>query len=498
MKQKITLKNTVATLVFQLVSILSGFIIPKIILSTFGSDVNGLVSSITQFLSYISLIEGGVTGVVMASLYRPLVEKDNKKLNSILKTTNNFYKKISIIFITYTLTLAIAYPLVFNTGFSYLYVFSLTLILSITLMIQYMFSLSLRTLLNADKKIYIVSITQSIILLLGVLLAYLSVNIYPNIHILKLLTGISFIVQPITYKHFVNKYYKIDKSAKEDKSLLKSRWDGFAINVAAFIHNGTDITILTIFANLTTVSVYSVYALVSTGLKSIINALVSSLNPTIGHAYARRDWKELNQKMDLYEYIIFVLVSFTFSLATLLIVPFVMIYTSGINDADYYQPVFAILLLASEALYLIKFPHLNLAYSASKFKEIAPSGFIEAGINIVLSLILVPFFSLIGVAIGTVVAMAYRMIYHVWFTTKLIRDRKQSIFYSKFIIFTLASLLGIFISNLLIPAAEYTIISWGWHAIFYSIIIGIILLGVSIVFFKKEITYLKNYLIRKK
>ena len=498
MKNKITLLNAITTLFLQIVTILSGFIIPKLILSTFGSNVNGLVSSLTQFLSYISLVEGGISGVIMATLYKPLVEKDSKKLSSILKTTRNFYKKISIIFIAYTLILATVYPLIFDTGFNYIYVFSLTLILSIALMVQYMFSLTLRSLLNADKKIYIVSITQSIILLLGIALAIITVKIYPNIHILKLLTGILFILQPITYKHFANKYYKIDKNAKEDKSLLKSRWDGFAINVAAFIHNGTDVTILTIFTNLATVSVYSVYALVSTGLKTIINALVSSLNPTIGHAYARKDWKELNQKMDLYEYIVFILVSFTFSLATLLIVPFVMIYTNGINDADYYQPIFAILILISEALYLVKFPHLNLAYSANKFKEISPSGFIEAGINIVLSLILVPFFGLIGVAIGTIIAMTYRMVYHVWFTTKLIRDRKQSIFYSKFIIFTLASLLGIFISNLFIPAAEYTIISWVWHAILYSIIIGIILLGISIVFFKKEITYLKNYLIRKK
>ena len=38
---------------------------------TFDSDVNGLVSSLNQFLSYVSLIEGGLTGVVSANLYKP-------------------------------------------------------------------------------------------------------------------------------------------------------------------------------------------------------------------------------------------------------------------------------------------------------------------------------------------------------------------------------------------------------------------------------------------
>lgn len=41
------------------------------------------------------------------------------------------------------------------------------------------------------------------------------------------------------------------------------------------------------------------------GLKSLVQALTSGISATIGHAYAREDWDELNQKMDLYEYIVF-------------------------------------------------------------------------------------------------------------------------------------------------------------------------------------------------
>ena len=40
----------------------------------YGSDVNGLVSSITQFLGYIALVEGGVGGVIRAALYKPLAK----------------------------------------------------------------------------------------------------------------------------------------------------------------------------------------------------------------------------------------------------------------------------------------------------------------------------------------------------------------------------------------------------------------------------------------
>ena len=76
MKKNKTFTNTIFSILLQLVTIISGFIIPRLLLSTFGSEVNGLVSSINQFLNYITLIEGGLTGVITASLYKPLLNKD--------------------------------------------------------------------------------------------------------------------------------------------------------------------------------------------------------------------------------------------------------------------------------------------------------------------------------------------------------------------------------------------------------------------------------------
>ena len=153
-KNRVTLLNILSNIILQITNIITWFVIPKIILSCFGSDVNGLVSSISQFLSYISLVEGGISGVVMASLYKPLVNQDNEKLSSVIRTSDKFYKRIGLIFVIYSILLGMIYPIIFKTGFSYLYVFSLVLILAINLFIQYMFSITFRNLLNADKPIF--------------------------------------------------------------------------------------------------------------------------------------------------------------------------------------------------------------------------------------------------------------------------------------------------------------------------------------------------------
>lgn len=494
MKNKITLLNIISSIILQLITIISQFILPKIILIYFGSNINGLISSLNQFLNFITLIEGGITGVILANLYLPLEKKEMNKVNSILATASKFYKKIGLIYIIYTLILGIVYPILSNTEYSVIYIFTLTLILSLNLFVQYMFSITNKTLLNADKKIYIINFTQSVILALNIILSYISVKIYPSIHLLKFISGILYFIQPIIFNYYIRKNYDINYNTKIDNKLINQRWNGFAINIAAFIHQGTDIAILTIFSNLETISTYSVYTLVTNGLRQIINAISSAIVPTIGRTYATKDNKDINNKLDLYEYINNILVFFLFSIASLLISPFVVLYTKGINDTNYYQPIFGYLILISEALYLIKNPHLNLAYSANKFKEITKIAYIEAIMNIIISIILVNKLGLVGVAFGTLIAMLYRTIKQVSFTTKIIENRKQIIFYKKIIILLIISIIGLFICNTIYPLNTICIINWVTAGIIYSITYIIIYTVTSLIFFKKEIKYIINYI----
>lgn len=497
MKNKVTLLNMISGLILQFFTLISGFILPKIILTCFGSEVNGLVSSLNQFLSYITLVEGGITGVIVANLYKPIVEQDNNKISSVLVTADRFYKKIGALFIAYSVILSIIYPLHFKTEFTFSYVCSLTLILSLTLLIQYMYSLTLRTLLNADKKGYVVNFTQTLIVIFNVLFALISVFIYPSIHVLKLISGSLFLLQPLIFNRYVKKNYKIDWKVEPDNSLIKSRWNGFAINLAAFIHNSTDVTVLTFLANLKTVSIYSVYSLVSSGIKQMINACLSGIAHTVGQAYAKKNWKELNQKLDIYEYIVLILVFFLFTVTALLITPFVQLYTKDIVDTDYNQPLFGFLLVLAEALYLIKLPHLNLAYSAYKFKEITVPAYIEAMLNIMISVALVKWIGLIGVTIGTIVGMTYRMVFHVYYTSKIVPGRAQCIFYRKLFLFAAGAGGGFVFCYKLLPLQTVTVGSWIVHAIFYCVVMGAILLAISILFFQNEMKFFWKYVKRK-
>lgn len=497
MKNKVTLLNITASIAVQIASIISGLITPRIILSCFGSEVNGLVASINQFLVYIVLVEGGITGVISANLYKPLIENDHEKLSAIMVTARAFYKKIGYIFIAYSAIVGLVYPRIVDTGFSNAYVFALTMVLSGMLLLQYMFSLTYTTLLNADKKVYIDGFISAVTTLANIGLIYLVTVIYPDIILLRIACVFLDIFKPLIFSAYIKKHYRINWKQEKDNNLIVDRWSGFAINLAFYIHAGTDVVVLTFLSDLKTVSVYNVYALIINKINALIQSIASGINPTLGQAYAKNDLKELHEKLDLYEYVIFFLVGFLFTMTGLLITPFVMIYTHGINDADYFQPVFGVLLVLAEALCLLKEPHVSLAYSANKFKELTAPAYIEAAINLCVSILLVRKIGLIGVAIGTILGMLYRMIFQVYYTSKLIPDRKQSIFYKKLAGITGVTLIGIGICSILFPIREFEILNWIAHAIGYGGVFAVLYILFSFGFFKKELVYFHNYLKRK-
>lgn len=493
-KAPVGLLNTFSSLLLQVVTIINGFIIPRLILSTFGSETNGLVSSLNQFLNYVSLLEGGFNSVLMARLYKPIAKGDKETISKVIRTSTRFFRHISYILIGYAIVLAFIYPLLSNNSFSYSFISSLTMILAIKLFSQYCFSFSYKNLLNASRRGYIVYFSQIILTILDAISAILIVKFFPNIHILKLTSALIFCLQPIIYHHYVNKYFKIDKKATYDNKLISSRWDGLSINVAYFIHSNTDVTLLTIFTRLETVSVYGIYGLVTTGLRNLVISLSNGIAPSIGNLYAIGDEVELNRKFDLFEFIIFFITFSLFTIGSLLITPFVMIYTHNVTDVSYCEPLFGVLFLLGEAVYVIRNPYVRLAYMAGKFKDMTKEAYIEAGINILISIILVQKLGLVGVAIGTLVAMTYRTVFQIWYLRDHLLNRPFMRFVNRFAAFAIPTVLGVLLCISVFPITEYTIKNWIVHALIYCGIFAIIYCTVSYLFFRKDLQTLKAYI----
>lgn len=494
----ITKLNIATSLLLQIAIIINGFIVPKLILTYFGSEVNGLVSSISQFLNYIQLLEGGLSGVAMASLYKAFASGDGKKLSAIIVAIEKFFKKIGLIYIGYAVFLSLVYPLFAKGDFSYSYTLSLVLIIAVGTFVQYYFSLTYRVLLNADRKVYIVSLSQLCFVVLNIILAILSIHIYKEIHFFKGLCSIAFFLQPIVFNIYVKKHYKLDKKVSPDHASIKQRWDGFGQNLAFFIHSNTDIVILTLLADLKIVSIYSVHVLITNAVKTLIIAVSGAIKPSFGHILASTSKEETDHFFDKYELMICMITSFSYACCIALLSSFVSVYTLNIRDANYYQPVFAVIISIAEGVYCLRDPYVSVAYAAGHFRETAKYAYCEAGINICLSLILVHKFGLIGVAIGTLVAMIFRMAAHIIYMKKniMMRSVKQSLF--SILTFVLLCSSAIIVSKFINHnMASY--FEWIINAIIVAVVYGILIVGMAFAFKRKLLMeMLPSFLKRKK
>lgn len=492
MRSKKALYNTVFSLLLQFVTAICGFIVPRLIIGSYGSDVNGLVSSITQFLSYITLFEAGVGGVVRAALYKPLADGDMPKLSGIVSATENFFRKIAYIFIVYMGILACAYPLFVNKNFEWGYTAALVVIIGLSTFAQYYFGLTYMVFLQADQKRYITSIIQIITIISNTVLVVVFVGLGASIHVLKLGTAAVFILRPLAINLYVKKKYGLDRKAKPDNTAIAQRWDGLGHHIAFFVNLNTDVVILTIFSKITEafsiaeVSVYTVYYAVVNGVVNINGAFASGMEAALGNMIAKNEKDNLQKKFGLYEFLSFALTTFMFTCTAILIVPFITVYTKGITDAEYIRPAFAYLIVAAYAMYSIRAPYNNLTLAAGHYRQTRNGAFVEAGINVVVSAVLVYFLGIIGVAIGTLAAMTFRTVQYVWYLSKNILKRSMLIFFKRAGGAAICAALSLTATHFVPHMAVDSYFTWAVFAFETAAITLIVTLLVNILFFRKD------------
>ena len=213
---------------------------------------------------------------------------------------------------------------------------------------------------------------------------------------------------------------------------------------------------------------------------------------------AKKEIVLLNDTFSKYETLISIVSSIMFGITAVLIIPFVKIYTSGVGDANYVEPLFGILLTIASLLFCLRTPYHSLIIAAGHFKETQFAAYGEAIVNITTSIILVVKYGLIGVAIGTVLAVSFRFIYYVIYLSKHIIYRGVELFIKRclvnIIVFVLIYFAGSY-STIFVDINNY----FKW--IFVASIVGVeaLVISFSINYFlyKDDISFALTKISRK-
>lgn len=491
MRKKKLFLNTFFSWIYQVLAIVSSLILPRIYLAFYGSEMNGLVQSITQFLSIISFMQLGMGAVVQASLYKPLVNGENKEISKIIASANKFFKKIGLILIVYSIVLIFVYPQFTNNVFQYQDVMFLILAISLNLFAQYYFGLVDILLLVADQKGYIDYCGSIISLIVNTVVCITLIYAGYSIVNVKIISSVILLIKPIFNRIYVNKHYSINRNIKYEGEPIKQKWNGIAQHISAVVLDNTDTIVLTMFSTLSNVSIYGIYHMVIFGVKTLLSSISNGIEAMLGEIWARNNKKELLDCFSWVEWVVHNFVILIFGCTGTLIVPFVLIYTKGITDANYCQYEFAILIVLAHALHSIRLPYHMMIKASGQFKETQSNYFVSAGINLLVSIVTVKYMGLVGVAIGTLVAMVYQTLWVAIYNYKKLVVRKMK----ELLKLTLVDCLCIFLSVLIViklPIFSDTFIKWLLSAGIVFVIWFFIIFTINYIFYKNKVQFLIN------
>ena len=131
MRTKLTFYNMVISLISQFLFLILSIIFPRLIILVFGSEVNGLTSSINQILNIINLLQAGVVGASIYDMYKPIAEKDDKLLAKIFYSSKKYFSKLSTIFLISGIVIIPFFLLNSNNSISFIEMFLSVVILTL-------------------------------------------------------------------------------------------------------------------------------------------------------------------------------------------------------------------------------------------------------------------------------------------------------------------------------------------------------------------------------
>lgn len=490
-------KNIFASMLPQIVNIITNLIVPALIIGLYGSKINGLISTVKNIISYISLVGAGLATAVTQQLYAPVAKNDDETVKGMLNSASKMFFRCGIIFCVILIVVAVVYPFFVDREINYLTVLLLMIVMGLSGASEFFVVGRCRALLYANQKVYVCTIIQAISLIISLILSIVMIKLKASIVLVQLSISLVYVSRAVFLQLYaIKKYpqYKNYNQSQPINSAVSKKNDAMIHQLTGLVVMGSQSLILTFIVGLEAASIYAVYNIVFAGITSVCANVNTAITPFLGRGAVVDSKETLKYKYDLTELFFNVITTFVFSVAAVMLIPFISLYTRG-ADINYISNSFAVLFVLTFAFHVARLPSSSLINVVGHFKETKWQAIIEAVICVVVSISATLIWGKNGVLIGTGVALCWRALDMIIYSNKKILNRSpiKSVFrlFRAVVIVFIACLISLKL-NLLVSSYLY----WILYAIIVSICVFLITITETLIFefkiFKTLIKRLKK------
>jgi O-antigen/teichoic acid export membrane protein len=436
MRRKRALVNTLTAISFQLITLAVGFILPRLYIDAFGSTYNGLNQTVAQIMKLLAVLQAGIGAASIQALFKPIAENDKNTVTAIFKYIDKQYKRMGYAFIIILMAVTITWTIISQEELPIYLIPTFLIIYGLSSSMEYFFQAKYNIILIAHNKSYYLYLINIFLFLVSTALKILILINIKNIVVYLSVLLVVALLRMVIIKIFIRKHYPyLAGETTVTDFEIKARKDVFISETAGMVIGSTDLVVLTITGNLAYASIYSIYNLVVSGLSSLLGSVREGFFAGMGQLY-NENFNRFKKRFDEFESLYFTLMFVLYSIAIVLYMPFIEIYTEGM-DINYVYKYFPVMFVGMNLIVSLRIPSIILINTAGHFKEVKNYAVVEAVLNLVISFVLSLRIGIYGVLIGTIVGGIYRTPILANYSNVNIAKRKNWVYIRKVIILSI-------------------------------------------------------------
>ena len=424
-KDKRIQNNMLSSLVYQVVLISLSFLLPRLYLENFGSEVNGVLSTIKQIFMYLWVLEAGVGLATTQALYKRIGEKDYKSASAVLSATNAYYIKTGIVYLLAVLVIAGVYCFAIPTAIDSKTLFVIIMLNAFPSLFSYFVQAKYRILMEVDGRKYVINNSETVVQLLSNVGKVLVLLLTDSLVLIQLVYCVIALGQLFyLYRYAKRRYTWVDLGSEPDFVAISQKNSVLVHQLSGLVFGNTDIILLSLLCDFKTVSVYSIYNIFFSQMQNFITSIVSGFQFALGQMF-HTDRAKFLKVFRVYETLYVTATFIIYTLMAVFLLPLIQIYTSGIEDAEYTNVYLVILFVIMNLLANGKLPASVAVEVSGDFEKTRSHAIWEMVINITVSVAAILYMGICGAIVGTIVALIYRGVVIIGYSNKKILERSS-------------------------------------------------------------------------
>lgn len=414
-KEKI-LKNSILAVVQKIVEVLLAFIFRTVLINSLGVKYLGISGLFTNIFSILSLMELGIGSTIVFLMYKPINDKDYETLKSLLRLYSRFYNTVALLISIIGILLIPFLPRIINDynnlDINLIPIYLLTLA---NVVASYLLAYR-RSLLEADQKAYINSINYSVYNIIATVLKIVALVLFHNYILTLVIVFVCTVMSNISIYIKTNKLYPFLK----DKNVLKLNKEKikeiYLRMIASTMHQigniivtSTDNILISAFIGIAEVGMYSNYSMMTNIIYSTFSLIFCSITANIGNIIIQETKENIKNVFDNLFFVNYYMYFVSCPIFCAVVNNLISIW---IGEEFVFNIWITIAITVS--LYVMGMRHTIVTFinSSGLNYNTRYKAFLEALLNLIISIILVKLCGIIGVIVGTIISF---LLISVWF-----------------------------------------------------------------------------------